>query len=612
MALSPTFPPEFLLQTYFIRITSTESDPLQINTDYTLRPKDETSIANLMYFIYPDKPKVTSKSQILNTPPSIYSFVSTTENGKRYYYFVQRWVEEEIPHIIILVTGRYSTLYLRFLPKLQNVYANGGIKAFKEMVNALIDYPFPSSKENLTLSDGTVLFHQTDIPVLPTLFRFGVSTFVELVGRILLEETTMFYVNGVGEAMPVIQALFRVLSPFEWHGVLIPILPVDESFAGFAGCPTPMLFGVTPGGLKAIKSLYGDSLDINVIDLDNGKFTKKRKGLNLFAFKETGRLINQLQNIVEHDMENADDLICNCFSQLFLDLFGTYFAYYEKDNGVCNFNQEKFIKGSPVHMQIFLTAFGQSQMFERFIDHRKNYFLKTPDFRRKIFVDCPLFKSKEKPAFVKLRDIAREWKTCAACRKKIEMEHAVVTYGKNLVFHTECLRCKSCDSFIIGKHSFDRRCDDCEMEDIDEIANQYDNDERWKQADATAQMKKMEDSAEETSMRRIMKTLAFYTGIHEDVEPEHNNTVVEDMRETSLFFSGTTGSVFVESRTSKIGTFKAVLNPLDSRKTIINHGGLSGLCMTKSLPEHSSGQALHVAPSKKLPPTPLAKQTECQ
>ncbi|EKE41537.1 hypothetical protein ENUP19_0126G0024 [Entamoeba nuttalli] len=564
--LEPNYPHQLLLQAFYLTVTSSENDPLHINIKCGINDESRNNIANVMYFIYPDVPKIVKKEDLLTIPSLIHSFVSTDENGKRYYYYVQRWSDDKTPKILILVSGRYSSLYIRLLPVLKEVLDTKGLTHLIDLFDQLKECEYPES--DLVINESTIISHSPEIPIFPILKKFGPADFVELLGRILLEENTMFLVESIDQGMPIIQAFLQILIPFEWQGVLIPMLPIEESYAGFAGCPTPMLFGTTQQGLININKLYSNTLDINIYNVSTSKFQKRKSGLNLFAFKETGRLLNQLKSIIDNpSFENPDSLICNCFSQLFLDLFGRYFAFFEQQSIGFVFNDKNFIKSSSNELQIFLTAFNQSQMFERFIQHRINYISVMPEFRRSIFVDCPLFKSKIKPSFLKMKDISNEPQKCCGCGQKIDMDRAVCVYGKNLLFHTECLRCKSCDCFLFEKESFDRQCMDCLEEDCDELENQFDNTRRWEQVDISINKHKSDtEILQRSSFSKILQCLSFYETEKSDSQRQKDES--EQMRKSSVFLNGTTGSIFL-TRSSKIGTFSATLNPNDSRKTII-------------------------------------------
>ncbi|EDR28988.1 hypothetical protein EDI_180230 [Entamoeba dispar SAW760] len=564
--LEPKYPHQLLLQAFYLTVTSSESDPLHININCGINDESRNNIANVMYFIYPDVPKIVKKEDLLTVPPLIHSFVSTDENGKRYYYYVQRWNDDKTPKILILVSGRYSSLYIRLLPVLKELLNTKGLTHLRNLFSQLKAYEYPES--DLVINESTIISHNPEIPIFPILKKLGPADFVELLGRILLEENTMFLVESIDQGMPIIQAFLQILIPFEWQGVLIPMLPIEESYAGFAGCPTPLIFGTTQQGLININKLYSNTLDINIYNVLTSKFQRRKSGLNLFAFKETGRLLNQLKSIIDNpSFEHPDNLICNCFSQLFLDLFGRYFAFFEQQNIGFVFNNKNFIKSSSTELQIFLTAFNQSQMFERFIQHRINYISVMPEFRRSIFIDCPLFKSKEKPPFLRMRDISNEPQKCCGCGQKIDMDRAVCVYGKNLTFHTECLRCKSCDCFLFEKESFDRQCMDCLEEDCDELENQFDNTCRWEQVDISINKHKSDnETLQRSSFSKVLQCLSFYETEKSDSQRQKEES--EKMRKSSVFLSGPTGSIFL-TRSSKIGTFSATLNPNDSRKTII-------------------------------------------
>ncbi|KAL7719631.1 UDENN domain-containing protein [Entamoeba marina] len=505
--LKPVYSPLLLLQAYYLNITERDNDPLHIDIKTGISSGDETDIPELLYFIYPDVPEITSANQLLHIKPLRNSFISTNQSGKRYYYFISRWTSNNTPKVLILVSSRYSILYNTLLENLQNSCENGNIE----------------------------------------------SDFEEL-------KQKLFPVGDITTAMPHIQALLKVIEPFEWQGILIPILPEHKSYAGFAGCPTPMIFGSTQNTFDNILELY-KTVDYNIVDLETGDFIQRMGGLNLFAFPETGRLLNQLQYIMNETPNLTEEFIANSFSQLYLDLFGRYFAYFEVIDGTFSFNQTTFTKQSPTDLQVFLTAFSQSQMFEQFIQHRINYITVNPEFRQTIFVDCPLFKPTQKPPFKKLRDISKVPKQCMGCYQKIELDQAVVIYGNQLLFHSHCLRCRG--------YSFDRRCTICEENDICDIKDQYLNDMRWEQC--TKQKRKIE-TVEHRKFTRLIKNLSFYKEKEEILKQENAKQQQIDMTRSSLFLNGTTGSIHA-SHSQKIGTFKAILNPEDSRKTIlVAHG----------------------------------------
>ena len=589
---------ELLYEGFYVTIQpqkQKETKELNIQIDFSInseKQKKPEIIKSIIHFIFPELEKIQSIESCLQTKPSTHSFISTNENGLRFYYFITRWFVKNSVKLIILVSGRFSYLYYSLLEYLKTIPIDKSILILQRLKSS----QFPNESGNTYIfpvyNNETIIIQRKKI-ILNLLNMMGVSDFVELIGRILLEENTLFLIDKYSDGMDIIESILKLLEPFEWQGVLIPILPIEDSYIGFAGCPTPILFSTTKEGYKKIKLFYSDSLDINIYDCTSNKFIQKRKGLNLFVFNEVGRLLNQLEYVKQHqnDYQNIDTVISNCFGQLYLDLFGRYFAFFEEREikGIIgkkelSFNQDRFIKVSPVDLQIFLTAFNQSQMFERFIQQRIDYIEKKPDFRRTIFADCPLFRMvQDKVQFTKMKDISNTPKECVGCGKLIEKERGVTIYGNYLLYHSECLRCKSCDCYLIGKESFDRQCQHCIDEDKEIIQNQYDNSLRWEQADITIKKNKMisNDLTKANHFSKLKAKLSFCELTPNELSENDKRKLEKELRHTSVFFNSQTGSIHSEN-SSLIGTITAVFDPNDSKKSIVTQNPIDPMSLLQS------------------------------
>ena len=118
---------ELLYEGFYVTIQpqkQKETKELNIQIDFSInseKQKKPEIIKSIIHFIFPELEKIQSIEDCFQTKPSIHSFISTNENGLRFYYFITRWFVKNSVKLIILVSGRFSYLYYSLLGYLKTI-----------------------------------------------------------------------------------------------------------------------------------------------------------------------------------------------------------------------------------------------------------------------------------------------------------------------------------------------------------------------------------------------------------------------------------------------------------------------------------------------------------
>jgi len=231
-----------------------------------------------------------------------------------------------------------------------------------------------------------------DIPVsfMRTLYTtLSVNTIIQLLGLILREQRLLFVSEDLQLLNPVIESLCRLIYPFYWRHVYIPMLP--KKMIDFTCTPMPFLIGIHSSYQPEFRLLEG----VYVVNLDTDQVLRDPTDSNMEILPFPASKIMKYSKKRFHGIEPHSKLRSNQlgedkmngvledFERYFTKLLRTYKKHMNeqrerRSRGRCaieKFNKDKFVQdvienARDAKEKKWLNDFVDSQMFQCFIDDR--------------------------------------------------------------------------------------------------------------------------------------------------------------------------------------------------------------------------------------------------
>eukprot|EP01133_Synstelium_polycarpum_P018037 gene18037-21531_t len=226
----------------------------------------------------------------------------------------------------------------------------------------------PLATDKSSLHDGTLL------PLIESLTSQKIlSLFISL----LFERRIMIYSENIGKVSKFVNAAVSLLEPFIWQHIFIPILP--RSLLDYCTAPMPFIIGVHSSLFPLIRKKPLN--EIIFVDLDKDQVLPLPEDIALFP----PSLVQQLKTCLDTQIldwkknKHYDNkVIVDTFRKFFVSILGTYRRFFLKDMDKKKmiFDKASFIDSQLITPTKFFNIFCSSQMFERFIAEREEYYFK--------------------------------------------------------------------------------------------------------------------------------------------------------------------------------------------------------------------------------------------
>ncbi|EGG20095.1 putative guanine nucleotide exchange factor [Cavenderia fasciculata] len=226
----------------------------------------------------------------------------------------------------------------------------------------------PLATDKSSLHDGTLL------PLIESLTSQKIlSLFISL----LFERRIIIYSENISRVSKFVNAAVSMIDPFVWQHIFIPILP--RSLLDYVTAPMPFIIGIHSSLFPLIRKK--PLSEIIYVDLDKDHVLPLPEDIALFP----PQLLQPLKVCL--DLQIADfkknkhydnKVIVDTFRKFFVTIMGTYRRFFLKDldKRKSIFDKASFIDSQIINPAKFFTTFCSSQMFERFIAEREEYFFK--------------------------------------------------------------------------------------------------------------------------------------------------------------------------------------------------------------------------------------------
>uniref|UniRef100_A0A7E4VXS1 UDENN domain-containing protein n=1 Tax=Panagrellus redivivus TaxID=6233 RepID=A0A7E4VXS1_PANRE len=224
---------------------------------------------------------------------------------------------------------------------------------------------------NFTLRDFDQYFssfNEMEIVLLFNSMNFSAAQIIYLYSSLIRERRIIITATKLDALTFCTYGALKLLYPFHWQGIFIPILPVDLVDQLMA--PMPYIIGVPKEALKDIDvSQYGD---VAILDVDEQTFESGTNDILPGPIsKYLAKQIKQKDNLM------TPDVLVRAFMKATIILFGRYRSGLCKADSSSStkitWDRERFVAAQPVELRSFTQALVCEegvQYFERFIDEK--------------------------------------------------------------------------------------------------------------------------------------------------------------------------------------------------------------------------------------------------
>ncbi|GAM22845.1 hypothetical protein SAMD00019534_060200 [Acytostelium subglobosum LB1] len=381
----------------------------------------DTVDPNVPLFCFPEEIDKTMVSyQSLSKSSSIsesFSFVLTDREGNQQFGFTRRILTKAntmvlnkttmlIPESLCIISryAWYST-FAKMLEILESRYLVSIEEIHNFLAAALLSViPAPGDNFNIHIYNNPFLTlpeKRVELPsnyqlkrpldvgksslhdgtLFPLVESLSSQKILHLFISLLFERRVIIYSENICKVSKFVNAAVALLDPFVWQHIFIPVLP--RSLLDYCTAPMPFIIGVHSSLFPLIRKKPLN--EIIFVDLDKDQVLPLPEDIALFP-PHLNQLLKQcldsqileLRKSKTYD-SNHNKIIVDTFRRFFVQILGTYRRFFLKDmeQKKMIFDKPSFIDSQLITPSKFLTTFCSSQMFERFIAEREEYYFKN-------------------------------------------------------------------------------------------------------------------------------------------------------------------------------------------------------------------------------------------
>ncbi|CAK5091400.1 unnamed protein product [Meloidogyne enterolobii] len=357
-------------------VSSDASNSVQIKVLYPQEFNDEGILKSIKQFCIPHN--ALNNASVENEPVQLFTFAFTDASSLHTFGYC-RFTPRNNFVLCILSGFLWTSFFYKFLNHISTVTTKGApVDVESLLINAYhMDIPSPGSTFSLTACSNIgrfsdVIPNPSNLPTLQedkTLLEFfnavNERQMVQLYSSLLKERRIVFISSKLSQLSSCVFGLAKLLNPFEWQNLFIPILPQDLTDMLMA--PMPYLIGVPKQiFLKINKNELGD---IVLTDLDE----------KMLSSPYQDKLPQEAYNYLWSRLKLSNDLfLSDSFAKTFLRtnaiLFGNYnCGFTQGSDGIYTWDREIFLERERPSIRPYLeTLIGKDgvQYFERFVQER--------------------------------------------------------------------------------------------------------------------------------------------------------------------------------------------------------------------------------------------------
>eukprot|EP01117_Protostelium_nocturnum_P009442 TRINITY_DN3368_c0_g1_i3.p1 TRINITY_DN3368_c0_g1~~TRINITY_DN3368_c0_g1_i3.p1 ORF type:complete len:691 (+),score=220.62 TRINITY_DN3368_c0_g1_i3:186-2258(+) len=325
-------------------------------------------------------------NQIKGEKSETFNFVLTEGDGSKKFGYCRRYVIDSQPECFCVLSFLPCvSLFVELLNAIEQLRKKSSSAVFS-FLRTVLAKQFPNPGEtisirtfdgptfNLTRSDNNFLLDLVSFKKLFT--KLTITDILNLFAGVITESRVIIIAQNVSTLSAAVSALNGLIYPFSWQFVYIPILP--QPLLTYTCAPMPFLVGVLSCNKKELLSLPID--EALILDVDNGQFIRPIPENSHYKKVIPSSLIRQLKFLLKEDTakylsQEPSDSVDKQFdvdiSKIFLGFFHQIFGNYQSFITSHTFNAQRFKESKPEDVQQFLNLFGETQMYNMFIEERQ-------------------------------------------------------------------------------------------------------------------------------------------------------------------------------------------------------------------------------------------------
>eukprot|EP01113_Clastostelium_recurvatum_P049573 TRINITY_DN9208_c0_g1_i3.p1 TRINITY_DN9208_c0_g1~~TRINITY_DN9208_c0_g1_i3.p1 ORF type:complete len:868 (-),score=169.76 TRINITY_DN9208_c0_g1_i3:38-2641(-) len=347
-----------------------------------------------------------TKASINNEKPGGgFFFVLTDGEGRQQFGFTRRITlgagDAAVPHCMcVLSHWQWQTTFAQLLEIIEskirktlymsrsesNLFTPDLMAGVYSILTELETYGLPLPGESVMLDkqymltrpkeDDTTKGHSetTDEAIYPLLECMTPPKIVSLFLALLCERRVIAVSSSLSRISRCLAAALAMLKPFLWQHIFIPVLP--RPLLDYCCAPMPFLMG-----LHASLMLPLQMLPINetvFVDLDRDQVGILKEDTDILPSSMTQPIRVALESALAVTAGKGAPnkrIIIDAVRNFFVNLLGPYRRFFlQGQDDKIDWDRNGFIAAQPRNVRPFLQVFCASQMFERFLAEREDYY----------------------------------------------------------------------------------------------------------------------------------------------------------------------------------------------------------------------------------------------
>lgn len=261
--------------------------------------------------------------------------------------------------------------------------------AISSFLEKLEEHPFPLPGEQFTIvcpsagrnngSGDTELISEyrfkrhngdaeMDIRVEPLLRRLGSAQLLTLIACCLDERRICFVGSTLSLVSNSVHALMRLIYPFQWQHVFIPVLPAK--LLSYVCAPMPYIVGIHTSMLPEVLKLPTEKMVI--VNLDRRSVSGT---IGCLQLPGTNGVISMVRRQLQQSQRVEDENLLDSILKLFVRMVGDYRLFMQRTESGHELDIDAFIDDKSVEVRSFLHRFKESQMFQTWLSERRELLL---------------------------------------------------------------------------------------------------------------------------------------------------------------------------------------------------------------------------------------------
>jgi hypothetical protein len=358
----------------FYIFTYNEDSHIDLTKKYPPEIDDSASLEAIKKFCFP----LANTNWLTTDPVSFFTFTLTDGSGT-FTFGHCRFSPSKNTCVCIISALPDIPFFKHTLGYLSVAPENEADRCLQYLYHTAI----PNGEQTLTFSDIMFTasvrdfekyfssFSEMEVLMLFNSIQFSPNHIISLYASMLKERRIIITATRLETLTNCVYGALKLLYPFQWQSIFVPILPHD--LADQLMAPMPYIIGVPKETLLAVKDLsqYGELV---LLDIDNQTFQSDTDDMlptPIFKF------LSKNLKVKDSPASINPDVLVRSFLKATIIIFGRYRSGLCKaeslQDSTISWNKQRFIEAQPPDLRNYAQALvceDSVQYFERYIDQK--------------------------------------------------------------------------------------------------------------------------------------------------------------------------------------------------------------------------------------------------